>query len=62
MGPFETRTFIHGVFIQQYIQVAICTLLVYDLCEYKNYLMTPFSSTFITVITYDKEVSTITNV
>ena len=62
IGPFEASVLVRGIFIEQYIQVSICTLLVYDLCEYKNYLMTPFSSTFITVITYDKEVSTITNV
>ena len=61
-GPFEARSLIHDIFIQQYIQVSISTLLVYDICEYKILLITPFSTTFIIVITYDKEVSIIINV
>ena len=61
-GPFESRSLIHDIFIQQYIQVSISTLLVYDICEYKLLLITPFLTTFIIVITYDKEVNTIIDV
>ena len=61
-GPFEARSIVRDIFIQQCIQVSISTLLVYDICEYKILLITPFPTTFIIVITYDKEVSTIIDV
>ena len=46
ISPSEALTIIHGTFIEQNIQISLYTLLVYDLCESKNYLMTPFSITF----------------
>ena len=61
-GLFEARNIIRDIFVQQNIQISTYTLLVYDLCECKIRLVTPFSTTFIIVITYDKEVSTIINV
>ena len=30
MSIFETKDFVHSIIIQQYIQVSICSLLVYD--------------------------------
>ena len=33
MSLFETKNFVHGIIIQQYIGVSICSLLVYDNCE-----------------------------
>ena len=33
MSLLETKNFVHGIIIQQYIQVSICSLLVYDNCE-----------------------------
>ena len=33
MSIFEIKNYVHGVIIQQYIQVSICSLLVYDNCE-----------------------------
>ena len=62
INPFETRFIIRGIFIEQYIQISLSTPLVYDLCGCNILLVTPFLITFIIVITYDKEVSTITNV
>ena len=59
VGPFEAPALVHGIFIQQYIQVSICTLLIYDICEPINLLLTLISTSFIIVITYDKEVSAI---
>ena len=61
-GPFETRTLIYGLYIDECLQVSISTLLVYDTCEYKNTLITPFSTTLNTVITFDKEASTMISV
>ena len=31
----EVLTFVKGTFVQQYIQIAICTLLVYDTGKYR---------------------------
>ena len=33
MSLFETENYVHGIIIRQYIQVSICSLLVYDNCE-----------------------------
>ena len=33
MSLFEIKNYVHGVIIQQYIEVSICSLLVYDNCE-----------------------------
>ena len=33
MSLFETKNYVHGTIIRQYIQVSICSLLVYDNCE-----------------------------
>ena len=60
--PFEARTLIYGLYIDECIQVSISTLLVYDTCEYKNTLIAPFSTTLNTVITFDKEASTMISV
>ena len=62
IGPFEASVLVRGIFIEQYIQVSICTLLVYDICEPITFLLTLVLTTFIIVITYDKEVSTIIDV
>lgn len=62
LSPFEADSIIQSIYIVKYIQVCVCTLLVYDLCEYKVLPITPILTTFITVITYDKEVSMIINV
>ena len=62
IGPFEASVLVRGIFIEQYIQVSICTLLVYDICEPITFLLTLILTTFIIVITYDKEVSIIINV
>ena len=36
INPFEARFIIRDIFIEQYIQISLYTLLVYDLCEYKK--------------------------
>ena len=62
IGPFEASALVRGIFIEQYIQVSIRTLLVYDICEPITFLLTLVLITFIIVITYDKEVSIMINV
>ena len=41
ISPFEAPTILRNISSQQYIQIPTYTLLVYDLCEYKNYPFYP---------------------
>ena len=48
MSLSETKNFVHIVIIRQYIEVSICSLLVYDNCELQ------ISQIFECIYTYNK--------
>ena len=55
--PLEAQIFMRAIITQRCIQVAICALLVYDVCESYNPPKLDSALTSMVVITVEKEVS-----
>ena len=55
--PLEAQIFMRAIITQRCIQVAICALLVYDVCESYKVIELDSVLTNMVVITVEKEVS-----